>query len=96
MGILDKCFDLYGPLSDSNKAALEAMLTQPDIRLWQKAQRIVISPTPLLTLGMAVGRVSAQRRLEIPDTFTVYRACRYAIEKRERFEARPIAYDIES
>ena len=85
MRIVDQCQDLYGGLSRSNKEMIIALLKQPTDPFWQQAQRIIVSPLPLLSIGMAVQRVSKNIVLHTPDPFTIYRALQYAINSRKNF-----------
>ena len=98
MHIVDHCCGLGGGLSPGNRALLETMLSGGDTFSWQKAKSIVISPLPLMTLGMAITRL--QHALippeDVPDPFTVYRALRYSVSKRAQFRAQPEAFDIET
>ena len=98
MQIIERCTGLDGHLSISSKEILETMLEGGDEFTWQKAKSIVISPLPLMTLGMAITRL--QHNLVpvdyVPDPFTIYRALRYSLAKRAQFRAQPEVFEIES
>lgn len=89
MKLIDKCRDLCGTLSDANQHLIESVLAQPCAQSWEMARLVVISPAPLLTLDMAVNRVSGKLGDELPSSFTLYRALDYAIKKREHYLNRP-------
>jgi hypothetical protein len=91
MKLLNQCVDLYGPLSRNNTALLTALFSQPTEELWRRTQRIVISDRPLLTLRCAVNGVTNGKasRHWMPDEFTLHRALRYAIKRRNDFIADP-------
>ena len=90
MNIVRKCQDLYGELSPSNQKLLQLMLSNPSEDTWFRARKIVVNPAPLITLEMAVKRVSNSSIREIPDPFTIYRALKYSIDKGELFKSRSI------
>lgn len=95
MSVIDQCRDAYGCLSDANREVLEQALERTDEDIWARARRVVISATPMITLGMAVRSVSRQPPEAVPDPFTVYRALRYAVERRQEFIKRFSETDIE-
>ena len=89
--LIKQCVDLHGNLSNGNTALLTALCESPTDELWLRAQRIVICDRPLTTLRAAVTRV-AKGRISVngtPDEFTLYRALRHTIEKREQFRLYP-------
>ncbi len=101
MSIIDDCRDMYGTLSSSNRALLQAMLDGADCDTWQRARRIVISPLPAITLHMAVRAVTSLLNQEnvldsAPDAFTVHRALRYAIRRREEYYNTPFEPGLEA
>ena len=90
--LIEKCVDLHGSMSRGNTALLTALCESPSEELWLRAQRMIICDLPLTTLRSAVNRVT-QGRINFhgaPDEFTLYRALRYAIEKRRQFRAHPV------
>jgi len=91
MKLIEQCRDLYGSLSQQNQRVIEDMIIRPSFQTWELARRIVISPTPLLTLDMAVHRVTEDAsRNTLPDSFTIYRALDYAIKRHELYLSKPI------
>ncbi|KPJ93557.1 MAG: hypothetical protein AMJ53_07020 [Gammaproteobacteria bacterium SG8_11] len=89
--LIKQCVDMHGAMSRGNTALLTELCESPSEELWLRAQRIIVCDLPLTTLRSAVNRVT-QGRIDIqgsPDEFTLYRALRYAIEKRQRFRANP-------
>ncbi|MDH5378818.1 MAG: hypothetical protein OEX00_10875 [Gammaproteobacteria bacterium] len=88
MKLVKQCQDLYGDLSISNQRLLTQMLESPSEEIWFKARKIVISPNPIITLEMAVKRITNGSLNEPPDPFTIYRALRYSIEKAAHFKNR--------
>ena len=81
MSIIDRCRDPYGPLSDSRRDLLQRLLDAPDPYLWERARGLIVRAVPVVTLERAVYAVSKhyRRRRRAPDTFTLYRALRYAV-----------------
>lgn len=98
MHIIERCSDTFGRLSTANRNLLHALLRNPTEDTWVRAKSIVICPLPLMTLNMAVHRVSHRVRPadEIPDAFTLYRAIKYSLDKHAQFLQRPEVSDIES
>lgn len=86
MNIIQKLHGMNGKLSSSNTMLLTALLRQPTLPLWHRTKHIVISDQPLMTLKAAVNAVTRGKLVigEIPDTFTLYRALKYTMEKRKR------------
>ena len=98
MRIIEGLYSINGKLSCANKQLLDALLKQPSLPLWQRARNIVISDQPLITLNAAVRAVTQGRVafMELPDTFTLYRALKYGADKRKRFFYCMEASDTES
>ena len=98
MHIIDRCSDTFGRLSTANRTLLRSLLRQPTEEAWIRAKSIVICPLPLMTLNMAVHRISHRVRPahETPDAFTLYRAIKYSLDKHAQFLQRPEVSDIES
>lgn len=97
MMVVDYCAGMDGTLSANNKTLIEGMLHGGDGPTWQLAREIVISPLPLMTLGMAVKRIARPIIAEsIPDPFTIYRALRFSMARRAQFQDNPEPFDIES
>ena len=97
MTVVDYCAGMDGTLSANNKSLIEGMLLGGDAPTWQMAREIVISPLPLMTLGMAVKRVARSKlATDIPDPFTIYRALRFSMTRRAQFHEHPEPFDIES
>lgn len=86
MRIIQKMSGMNGKLSRSNVMLLSALLRQPNLPLWHRTRGMVICDQPLMTLKAAVNAVTQGRLVigEIPDTFTLYRALKYSMEKRKR------------
>ncbi|WP_455207258.1 hypothetical protein [Kaarinaea lacus] len=86
MRIIQRMFGMNGKLSRSNAVLLNALLHQPTLPVWRSARNMVICDQPLMTLNAAVNAVTQGKLVngEIPDTFTLYRAMKYSIEKRNR------------
>ena len=81
MQIIHRCWDPYGPLSNSRKALLQQLLETPDQCLWERARGLIVRAIPIVTLETAVRSVRKNgdtRR--VPDPFTLYRALRYAVD----------------
>ena len=85
MNIVNECRDRFGGLSERNRALIHAALDGADDKVWNQASRIVVSPMPLMTLGMAVKSVTPRPDVNPPDPFTVYRALRYAVDLRHDY-----------
>lgn len=83
MGLFEQCKELYADLSSSSQRLLTLMISAPCAETWIEARKLVICSEPLLTLEMAVKRVSNKSIKEIPDSFTIYRALRYAAERSQ-------------
>ena len=98
MRIIQKIHGMEGKLSRSNAMLLNILLHQPTLPLWRSAKNMLIADQPLITLNAAVRAVTQGQVVidEFPDTFTLYRALKFAIEKRERFYHRMEVCDIES
>lgn len=98
MGIIQKIHGLDGKLSRSNLMLLNTLLHQPTLSLWRSAKNILISEQPLITLSTAVRAVTQGQVVieELPDTFTLYRALKYAIKKHERYYYKMEVCDTES
>ncbi|WP_455219184.1 hypothetical protein [Kaarinaea lacus] len=98
MRIIQYMYGMDGKLSRSNSAILKSLLEQPTLPVWQKAKNMLICDQPLLTLNAAVRAVSHGKLaiVELPDTFTLYRALKYSIEKRERCLHKMEVCDTES
>ncbi|MDH5544092.1 MAG: hypothetical protein OEZ43_00780 [Gammaproteobacteria bacterium] len=90
MKLVENCKDLYGELSESNQRHITRLLQNPSAENWEQARRIVVSPAPLLTLDMAVSRVTETKLNSFPDQFTIYRALDYAIKKHQHYLSRPM------
>ena len=86
MRIIQKMSGMNGKLSRSNAMLLNALLRQPTLSLWHRTRSMVICDQPLTTLNASVNAVTQGRLVigEIPDTFTLYRALKYSMEKRKR------------
>lgn len=81
MHIVDQCRDPYGTLSSSRRELLTALLEAPDSGLWERARGLIIRAIPIVTLERAVQAVRRRTSTDqVPDTFTLYRAIRYAID----------------
>ena len=86
MRIIQKLHGMNGNLSKSNSNILNLLITEPSLPLWRSAKNILICDQPLITLSVAVRAVTqGQVKIdEFPDTFTLYRALKYAVQKRQR------------
>ncbi|WP_455222461.1 hypothetical protein [Kaarinaea lacus] len=86
MRIIHKMYGMNGKLSRSNIMLLNSLLRQPSLPLWHSARNMVVCDQPLITLNAAVKAVTQGKLVigEFPDTFTLYRALKYCIEKRKR------------
>lgn len=81
MSIVDQCRDPYGVLSPARKALLERLLEAPDAGLWERARGLIVRAIPLVTLDSAVRAVRRPHGARgVPDTFTLYRALRFAVD----------------
>lgn len=89
MTVVDYCAGIDGTLSACNKGLIEHMLSGGDLSTWLQAREVVISPLPLMTLGMAVKRVTRSAIIEVPDPFTIYRALRFSLNRRTEFQQHP-------
>ena len=98
MGIIQRIHGLDGKLSRSNSMLMNSLLHQPTLSLWRSAKNMVISEQPLITLNVAVRAVTQGQVVieEFPDTFTLYRALKFAIEKREHYYHKMEVCDTES
>jgi len=80
MGIIERCHDPYGKLSEQRRRQLSRLLRSPDQQLWERSRGLVIRAVPLVTLEMAVKSVSGRPEIRsAPDPFTLYRALRFAV-----------------
>jgi hypothetical protein len=93
LNIIEQCKELFDSLSEPNQKLIARMLTSPNTETWLEARRIVISSAPLITLEMAVKRISNSPVSNVPDSFTIYRALKYASEKMEHYQRRPSVKD---
>jgi len=86
MRIIHKIYGMNGKLSRSNVMLLNTLFHQPSVPLWRSARNMVVCDQPLITLNAAVKAVIQGKLVidEIPDTFTLYRALKYCVEKRKR------------
>jgi len=81
MHIIDQCRDPYGRLSNSHRELLAQLLEAPDSCLWERARGLIIRATPIVTLEQAVRAVRRRTSAgQAPDSFTLYRAMRYAVD----------------
>lgn len=80
---LTECRNLYGPLPERDIRLLISMVHQPSKEVWELARRVVISAAPVMTLDMAVKLVAPPNLQEIPDSFTLRRAVRYAVRAQK-------------
>jgi hypothetical protein len=81
MYIIDQCRDPYGKLSKSRKILLEQLLKQPDQCNWERTRGLIIRDIPIVTLEMAVNSVRGNSDAkQLPDSFTLYRALRFAVD----------------
>ena len=81
MYIIERCRDPYGELSKLRKTLLEQLLDAPDQCLWERARGLIIRDIPIVTLEMAVQSVCRNSGAEqVPDSFTLYRALRFAVD----------------
>ncbi len=81
MLVIDQCRDPYGRLSRCRRELLEQLLREPDSDLWERARGLIIRPIPIVTLERAVCAVRSNNVAdEVPDSFTLYRALRYAVD----------------
>lgn len=92
---LNECKDLYGPLSSNNKLLINGMLHKPDRETWKMARRIVITPSPIITLEMAVKMVAPKWLEEVPDSFTIRRAIIGALHAQKEFRVREASWNLE-
>lgn len=98
MRIIQKMYGMGGKLSRSNSEILKSVLEKPTLPVWRIAKNMVICDQPLITLNAAVRAVSHGKLaiVELPDTFTLYRALKYSIEKRKRCLHKMEVCDTES
>ncbi len=81
MYIIDQCRDPYGKLSKSRRTLLEKLLKQPEQCNWERTRGLIIRDIPIVTLEMAVNSVRRNSDAEqVPDSFTLYRALRFAVD----------------
>ena len=81
MLIIDQCRDPYGKLSCGRRELLIELLQKPDSVLWERARGLIIRAIPIVTLERAVRAVRKNAVGEgVPDSFTLYRALRYAVD----------------
>jgi hypothetical protein len=88
MNVINRCRNLSGTLSATNRNLLARVFNEPSEQNWQRARWLVISPSPLMTLDMAVKEVSRSPSNRVPDPFTIYRAMRHAVFQQERHARR--------
>ncbi len=98
MRMIDQLAGIDGRLSSANKALLCELITRPTAPLWKRTRNIVICNQPIITLNASVRAVTQGQVAiaEFPDTFTLYRALIYSIEKRKRCFRQMEASDTES
>jgi len=98
MRIIHKIYGMNGKLSRSNLMLLNTLLQEPSEPLWRSAKNMVVCDQPLVTLNAAVKAVIQSKLAisEIPDTFTLYRALKYCVEKRKRYFHNMEVCDTES
>lgn len=95
MSVIDECRDRFGNLSEKNRELLRAALQGASDDVWGRASRVVVSPMPLMTLGMAVKSVAPRPSQGPPDPFTIYRALRYAVNVRNDYLSRHLDNDFD-
>ena len=88
MNIIEQCREFLSAMPEAQQSLVVRMLTAPTEDSWLHARKLVVSQTPLITLEMAVRRISNQPVSEIPDPFTIYRALAYAVEKANHYQKR--------
>ena len=95
---LNNCKGIDGELSENNRNLLQKMMQGGSQEVWLRAQKVIIVPVPLTTLGMAVKRVSQDKNFpgSFPDPFTAHRAMEYALKRGAAFRKNPQAFDIET
>ncbi|MGD8559978.1 MAG: hypothetical protein PVG89_11890 [Gammaproteobacteria bacterium] len=98
MRIIDHLVGIDGGLSGANKALLAQLIKQPTAGLWSRTKNMVICNQPIITLNASVRAVTQGQVAigEFPDTFTLYRALKYSIDKRNRCFRSMEASDTES
>ncbi|MEK7322808.1 MAG: hypothetical protein AABZ84_06990 [Pseudomonadota bacterium] len=89
MQIIDACTGCAGPLTFTERSLLRTLLEQPDSTKWRSARHILVSPVPFITLERAYQAVSPHELNQIPDSFTLHRALRYAVAERKKYLAQP-------
>lgn len=88
MTMLRRYGGLFELVTARDRALIQRLVREGDPELWRQARHVVISPAPVVTLGMAVTRISPQPVTGVPDAFTVYRALRHARALYHGFQRR--------
>ncbi|MDH5301590.1 MAG: hypothetical protein OEW58_09535 [Gammaproteobacteria bacterium] len=81
MTISNKGKLLLQQLGEPHTQIITQLLNNPNELVWFQARPLLLCADPLLTLEMAVKRVSDQSLRTMPDTFVVLKALSYAWDK---------------
>lgn len=73
---------LLNQLPIKHQSTLIALLSYVDSESWYNAKHLIVCSNPLLTLEMAINRISNRERNEIPDCNDIAQALAYAEKKR--------------
>lgn len=78
--------ELISTFSGKHNLLLTSLLCTENPNTWEECKHLIISSTPLLTLEMAVNRITTKsRKNKIPTPQQIQQALSYANEKRETY-----------
>jgi len=95
----DQYQELVYTLSGKHNLLLTSLLCTTDLKSWEECKHIIICSIPLLTLEMAINRVTNkdQKTSPIPSPEQINDALNYAREKQRQYLRRkkkePIAHN---
>ncbi|MDH5257200.1 MAG: hypothetical protein OEX07_04310 [Gammaproteobacteria bacterium] len=79
--------ELVSTLSGKHNILLTSLLCTEDLDTWEECKHLIVCPIPLLTLEMAINRVSTRsgKRSTIPTPEEIKDALIYANQKRTQY-----------
>lgn len=79
--------DLISTFSGDHNILLTSLLCTEKPDNWEECKHLIVCSTPLLTLEMAINRVTTEKRKknEIPSPDQIQSALNYANEKKEQY-----------
>ena len=81
--------ELIASLSGQQQLLLTTLLSCEDTESWEQSKHLIVCPMPLLTLEMAINRVSTRTSDSIPSPKQIYDALNYAVLKHQQYLQQP-------